>query len=172
VSEITIRAATVGDVDEIDRLVVEVYVDDGFVAAGDSYAAKLADARSRLREAELLVAVDPEDTIVGTVTIAPPGSPWVNVATPDELEFRMLAVSSAARGQGVGEALVRTVLDRAVELGLRAVMLSSQTEMVAAHRLYERMGFHRTPDRDWTPEGTAIVLITYRLDLKPGSDPR
>ena len=45
-------------------------------------------------------------------------------------------------------------------------MLSSLDNMHAAHRLYERMGFTRLPDRDWTPTPD-ITLIAYRLDLAP-----
>jgi ribosomal protein S18 acetylase RimI-like enzyme len=76
----------------------------------------------------------------------------------------MLAVSPTARGRGVGEALARHVLDRAVELGFTAIVLSSSKEMRAAHRLYERLGFHRTPALDWSPEPD-VPLITYRLAL-------
>jgi ribosomal protein S18 acetylase RimI-like enzyme len=113
-----------------------------------------------------LVAVDGAGTLLGTVTIAPPGSPWSQVAAADELEFRMLGVASAARGRGVGEALTRRVIDRAVELGLRGVTLSSSVEMAAAHRLYERLGFYRTPNLDWSPR-PGVALVTYRLDLNP-----
>ena len=33
-----------------------------------------------------------------------------------------------------------------------------------AHRLYERMGFVRTPDKDWEPR-PGIDLITYAMEL-------
>lgn len=163
-SEFTIRPARADELPEIGRLTVDAYRADGFIAAEDTYAAKLADATTRFHEAELLVAVDADDTVLGTVTIAPPDSPWVDIAGPDELEFRMLAVSSAARGRGIGEALVRAAIDRATELGLTAVSLSSQRDMAPAHRLYERFGFRRTPDRDWSPNDKE-VLVTFRLDL-------
>jgi ribosomal protein S18 acetylase RimI-like enzyme len=78
----------------------------------------------------------------------------------------MLAVSPAARGRGVGEALTRRVLDRGLELGLNGVVLSSSQEMAAAHRLYERLGFYRTPAADWSPVPD-VTLITYRLDFAP-----
>ncbi|GAB3431693.1 GNAT family N-acetyltransferase [Actinophytocola sediminis] len=158
-----VRRAGADEVPEVGRLTVRTYVAEGFVAAEDDYAATLADATSRFHDAELLVAVDPDGSILGTVTIAPPGSPLVNVAEPAELEFRMLAVASSARGRGVGEALVLAVIDRAAELGLGAVMLSSQQGMTAAHRLYRRFGFQRTPERDWSPNGHE-VLLTFRLD--------
>ena len=33
--------------------------------------------------------------------------------------------------------------------------------MAAAHRLYERLGFGRGPERDWQPL-PGVVLITFR----------
>jgi ribosomal protein S18 acetylase RimI-like enzyme len=167
-SEVTIRRATEKDLPAVGALTLEAYRADGFLSAREDgpYARQLADARPRYEEAELLVAVDDAGTVLGTVTIAHPGSTWREIGQDDELEFRMLAVSSAARGRGVGEALTRRVLDRAVELGLTAVVLSSSRQMRAAHRLYERLGFRRTPELDWHPEPD-VPLITYRLDLPP-----
>jgi ribosomal protein S18 acetylase RimI-like enzyme len=163
VSEVTIRLARESELGAVGELTVGAYHSDGFEVSGP-YALKLADARTRAAEAELMVAVDDAGAVLGTVTIAPPESSWAQVAAADELEFRMLAVSSAARGRGVGEALTRHVIGRAEELGLRAVTLSSSRDMVAAHRLYERLGFRRTPEADWSPVPGAN-LITYRLDL-------
>jgi ribosomal protein S18 acetylase RimI-like enzyme len=163
-SELTIRPARPDELAEVGRLTLLAYQASGIASGTGPYAQKLADAEVRAREAELLVAVDAEDTVLGTVTIAPPGSPWVQVAGPGELEFRMLAVSPAARGRGVGEALTRAVLDRAGELGLRSVVMCSSSEMLTAHRLYERLGFRRTPDKDWQPT-PQTSLLAYRLDL-------
>jgi ribosomal protein S18 acetylase RimI-like enzyme len=164
-SEVTIRPAHESDLTAIGELTIESYAADGFVDGTPTpYSLKLADARPRYTEAELVVAVDDAGALLGTVTIAPPGTPWAQVAGPDHLEFRMLAVAPAARGRGVGEALTRRVLDRAVELGLRGVVLSSSQDMHAAHRLYERLGFHRTPKADWSPV-PEVLLITYRLDF-------
>lgn len=165
-SELTIRPARADELGAVGRLTSDAYLADGYLAGREdgAYAKKLADARPRYEQAELLVAVDDDDTILGTVTIAGPGSTWREVARDDELEFRMLAVAPAARGRGVGEALTRRVLDRAVELGFRAVVLSSSKDMATAHRLYERLGFRRTPELDWAPEPT-VPLITYRVEL-------
>lgn len=165
-SEVTIRQAVEEDLPAIGQLTFDAYRADGHLAGREDgyYARQLANARPRYEEAELLVALDDTGTVIGTLTIAHPGSKWREIGGPDELEFRMLAVAPAARGKGVGEALTRLVLDRARELGLTAVVLSSSATMHAAHRLYERLGFHRTPDLDWSPEPT-IPLITYRLPL-------
>jgi ribosomal protein S18 acetylase RimI-like enzyme len=165
-SEATIRPAREEDLPAIGEVTFEAYRADGFLAGGEDgpYAKQLADARPRYEEAELLVAVDESGTVLGTVTIAPPGSAWREIGQDSELEFRMLAVSPAARGRGLGEAMTRRVLDRAAELGSTAVVLSSSKAMTAAHRLYERLGFRRTPDLDWSPRPD-VPLITYRLDL-------
>lgn len=165
-SEITIREALAEELPAVGELTIESYGADDLIGSHGNtptlYALKLADARLRFDEAELLVAVDDAGILLGTVTIARPGTPWAQVAGPDHLEFRMLAVAPAARGRGVGEALTRRVLDRAVELGLRGVALSSSQEMRAAHRIYERLGFRRTPEADWSPT-PPTSLITYRL---------
>jgi ribosomal protein S18 acetylase RimI-like enzyme len=165
-SEVTIRPAREEELPAVGELTFEAYRADGYIAGREDgyYAKQLLNARPRYQEADLLVAVDEDGTVLGTVTIAQPGSTWREIGRDTELEFRMLAVSPAARGRGVGEALTRRVLDRATELGFGAVVLSSSKAMTAAHRLYERMGFHRTPDLDWSPEPN-VPLVTYRLEL-------
>jgi ribosomal protein S18 acetylase RimI-like enzyme len=76
----------------------------------------------------------------------------------------MLAVAARARRRGVAEALVRTCVARARELGMTALVLCTMREMSAAHRLYARLGFTRTPDLDWSPVD-GVELLAYRLDL-------
>lgn len=164
-SSITVRSARADEVDEIGTLTLEAYTADGYLGPDSTgYAASLADAAGRLRSAELLVAVDGEDTLLGTVTLALPGSDYAEISREGELEFRMLAVSPTARNRGIGEALIRAVLDRARELGLPRVVLCSSQNMAPAHRLYQRLGFTRLPDRDWSP-GPKVRLIAFELDL-------
>ena len=74
----------------------------------------------------------------------------------------MLAVAPATRGRGVGEALVRICLDRFRDDGCRGVVISTLAEMAAAHRLYERLGFVRDPERDWSPLD-GVDLIAFRI---------
>jgi ribosomal protein S18 acetylase RimI-like enzyme len=76
----------------------------------------------------------------------------------------MLAVDPAVRDRGVGEALVRTCLDRARAAGKARMVLSTDPRMTAAHRLYGRLGFSRLPERDWTPV-PGVELRVYALDL-------
>ena len=151
----------------VGELTLAAYVADGFLDEDDDYAAELLGAAHRAAEAELIVAVDPTShELLGTVTFCLNGSHYAEISRAGEAEFRMLAVAPAARGRGIGHALARWCVDRAREQGCTAVVLSSLDRMHTAHRLYERMGFRRLPERDWTPTPD-ITLIAYRLDLEP-----
>ena len=52
-----------------------------------------------------------------------------------------VVVDSAARGQGVGEALNQAALDEARQRGAKEVDLTSRPKREAANRLYQRLGF-------------------------------
>ncbi|MDI6909626.1 GNAT family N-acetyltransferase [Nocardioides sp.] len=129
----------------------------------DHYVALLRDTARRDREAELWVA-ERGGEVLGTVTITLPGSPWREIGTDEEGEFRMLAVSPTARRRGVGEALTRLAMDRFRELGFRGIVLSSLAQMTSAHRVYERHGFRRAPERDWSP-APGVDLIAFVAEL-------
>jgi ribosomal protein S18 acetylase RimI-like enzyme len=156
-----VRDAREDELDDAGLVTQRAYTDDGLV--GPDYALVLRDAASRARQARLLVAVL-DGRVVGTVTFALGGTPYAERSVPGESEIRMLGTTSAARGQGVGTALTRRCVELAREAGCSAVRLSSQPEMRAAHRIYERMGFLRTPERDWTPV-PGVDLLTYVLTL-------
>ncbi len=98
------------------------------------------------------------------MTFCPQGSPWGELAQPGEGEFRMLAVRPSARGQGVAQALLSLVLERSRELGYHAIVLSTLPDMAGAHRLYQRMGFRRLPERDWSP-AQDVDLIAFWMSL-------
>lgn len=161
-SDLVLRRATPSDLDAAGAVTVAAY-EEFTTGPDDPYRAKLRDAETRDREAELWVA-ERDGEVVGTVTIAQPGSPWREIGADHEGEFRMLAVSPAARRQGVGEALLELVMERFRSLGFRGVVLSSLAEMTSAHRVYERRGFRRAPDRDWSP-APGVDLIAFEREL-------
>lgn len=160
-----VRRARYEDLTAVGELTVAAY-EEFLDGPDDPYIDRLRNAEARFHEAELWVAAaaDDDTAVLGSITICPDGSPWREVGRADEGEFRMLAVAPDAQGQGVGEALVRFCLDRFREVGSTAVVLSSLAEMSAAHRIYERLGFERLPDRDWEPY-PGVRLIAYRKDL-------
>ena len=133
--------------------------------AEDHYRERLADVAGRDRDAEVWVAVtDDEETILGNVTVCPAGSSWREIGRNGEGEFRMLAVSPDAQGQGVGMALAEMVVERFRTDGATGIALSSLATMAGAHRIYDRLGFRRDPERDWSP-APDVQLIAYRLEL-------
>src|SRR5207247_6659695 len=101
----------------VAALTVRAYVVGGFTAPDSPYVDVLADVAGRAAAAEVYVAVDGRDGLLGAVAFAPPGSPYAQTTDPNDAEFRMLAVDPVARGRGVGEALVRRCVERATALG-------------------------------------------------------
>ncbi|GAA3393309.1 GNAT family N-acetyltransferase [Cryptosporangium minutisporangium] len=143
---VTVRLATSSDVDAAGELTEQVYRVGGW--AGEAYARELRDARTRMRQALLYVAVL-DRQVVGTVTLALPGTRLAEIARDHESEVRMLAVAEHVRGRGVGTLLLAVCEARSREAGLTGVVLSTETDMHAAHRLYHRRGYRRAYERDW-----------------------
>lgn len=160
-----IRAAEPAELATVGELTVAAYAADGYLDGTADYSDELRDAASRAELATLLVAVD--DTsgqVLGTATFCLAGTPYAEVSRPGEAEFRMLAVAEKARGQGVGAALVQSCIERARAAGSTALALCSLKQMTPAHRIYQRMGFVRAPDRDWEPV-PGLILVAFVLTL-------
>jgi ribosomal protein S18 acetylase RimI-like enzyme len=161
-SAIRIEPAAPDDFRRIAELTAGVYRDDGY--ADERYLTELRDVAGRAERAELLVARTGDGRIVGSVALVLDGEFGEVLHADDEAGFRMLVVDAAARGTGVGELMVRTCLDRARAAGKRRVVISTDPRMTTAHRLYERLGFRRLPERDWSPMA-GVHLLVYALDL-------
>lgn len=159
---LTVRPATPDDYDAVGHLLVRAYLPCGYPSS-HPYFERLRDVADRAENALVLVA-DDAGRAVGTVTYCPVGSSYREIGAADEGEFRMLAVDPGEQSRGVGTRLVKACLDQARADGLPAVVLSSATWMTTAHHIYEKLGFERTPERDWSPK-EGITLKTFRLDL-------
>ena len=161
-SSLSVESARPDEFGRIADLTVRVYVEGGL--ASDGYTAELAEVAGRSTRAELLVVRDEEGSVVGSVALVLSGDFGEVTTSDEEAAFRMLVVEPEARGRGIGELLVSTCLDRARAAGKTRMVLSTGPEMTAAHRLYERLGFRRLPERDWTPV-PGIDLMVYTRDL-------
>lgn len=160
---IVVRVATLTDIGPAGRVVADAYLSD--LRVSDSYVERLRDSECRAAEAVLFVAVDAlADVVVGSITYVGGATSMARLARADEAELRMLGVSPTARGRGVAKALVLACIDRSRAEGRTRVVLSTQVEMRAAHRLYDRLGFVRRPELDWVPE-PSVVLVGYALTL-------
>ena len=105
----------------------------------------LEELRQTVADETMLLARDDDGRILGTLTLV-----TYRVASGPKARIEDVIVDGDARGQGVGEALVREALRRATELGVRYVELTSMPYREAANRLYRRLGFVRKPTNVYT----------------------
>ena len=84
----------------------------------------------------ILVARDDNDAIIGSLTLV-----LFRTPTGARAWIEDVVVDQAARGQGVGEALVSEAIRLAGESGVRTVDLTSRQSREAANALYEKVGF-------------------------------
>ena len=83
-------------------------------------------------------------------------------------ELKSMRTTTAARGRGVGAAVLAHVLASAAERGVRTVHLETGTQdyFAAARRLYERAGFVECPPfGDYRLDPHSVF---YRLTLREG----
>lgn len=132
--------------------------------ADGSHLPEILDVAAR-HEGTVVLVAEEAGRLVGCATyIARPGTPFAEFDAPDGAGVRMLGVEPEAMGRGVGEALARACLDRARADGRGVVVLHTATFMSGAQRLYERMGFERAADLDWSIDGTDLLGYRYWLD--------
>lgn len=96
-----------------------------------------------------------QDQVVGTCAISPYG---------EALEIAKLAVAPEFRGQGLARRLVSRCIAHAREQGARRITLLSNSQLQAAIRLYESVGFKHHPVPDVTGYHTADVFMVLELD--------
>ena len=130
-------------IEEIDR------VTDELVAAMDRLIPQLdpavaAPSRAQLERVvaspatALLVARETgrDGAILGSLTLV-----WYPIPSGLRAWVEDVVVDRSARGRGIGEALMREALVRAVAFGASKVDLTSRPLRESADRLYRRLGF-------------------------------
>jgi ribosomal protein S18 acetylase RimI-like enzyme len=88
----------------------------------------------------LLVALDEDGTVLGTLTLI-----LYRVSSGLKGRIEDVIVDESARGRGIGEALTREGMRRAGEAGVLMLELTSMPYRQSANRLYKRLGFVRKP---------------------------
>ena len=155
------EATSITDRQQACALLLKVYVQGGYTTA--ERAAAFMTAEHLAGEGSFLIAVSEANAVLGAVILLKPDSGLIQLARDGEREFRLLAVHPSARGGGVGEALVQACIDRAGLEGATGLVLWTQPTMNAAHRLYERLGFQRVPERD-SKDPRGFTRLVYRLE--------
>ena len=140
--------------------------DLGRLANWPAYVRQQADTATRAREGLLLVAVDDPGAVIGTVTLYLTPARGSEHWDDGDAMLRFLAVPPAARGLGVGRALLEACIARARAAGRARLALHSASPMATAIGLYLREGFTRDPAGDWHDGDLAV--LGYALDLRGG----
>jgi putative acetyltransferase len=88
-------------------------------------------------EVRFLVARDDAGQAIGCVALVPRGP------SHDYAEIKRMVVTEAARGQGIGRALLEQLALHALAAGIHELKLTTGLRQVEALALYERFGFTR-----------------------------
>lgn len=173
-----VRPARLEELDAVSALLVNAYAEYASVLpspdAFAEYSASVGDVRGRWGESQLWVA-ELDGALAGSLDYFPPGkSPYHQfVGFPEDwAAFRFLGTDPDRRGSGAGRALVEQVIALARRDGATHVGLHSGPFMQAAVRLYEGMGFERSPKHDFSPRpDTDLRVLGFSLALDPGQAP-
>lgn len=113
------------------------------------------------------IVAELDGKIVGSVVLYPAKTDVYegNVEKLDYPEIRMLAVAPDAQGKGIATRLISECIIRAKAKGCQAVGLHTGEFMTGAMRLYEQLGFERTPQYDFVPANDGIIVKAYLLNF-------
>jgi GNAT superfamily N-acetyltransferase len=164
---IIVRNAKRSELSEIAQLLKDAYQEYAkFLPhdAWESYLDDIMDVRSRLADAQLIVA-EFDHRLAGTVTLFLKASKSLDNMWPEGWAgIRLLAVHPEYRGHGIGRALMEECLRRCRKQGVHTIGLHTSEMMNIARHMYEHMGFKRAPEFDFFPRPNTMVMA-YKLDL-------
>jgi GNAT superfamily N-acetyltransferase len=158
---VEVRGVVEDEFADVGSLLVRAYESAWGRTGWDEYRTELLDVEPRA--GETLVAVV-DGVIAGAVVAVAPGSSMRSIADPRALEIRMLGVDSPMQRRGIAAVLLGACRERAISLGLTALVLQSDDDLHAAHLLYGGHGFSRREDLD-ADVGDGQRALGFSLEL-------
>ncbi|MEX5718951.1 GNAT family N-acetyltransferase [Geodermatophilus maliterrae] len=135
---VVLRRATAGDLPAL----VALLADDALGAtreAADLAPYEAAFAAVDADPAHLLVVADDGGTVAGTLQLS--FVPGLSRRGTLRAQVEGVRVAAAARGRGLGAAMLRWTVGEARRRGAALVQLTTDKRRSDAHRFYERLGF-------------------------------
>ena len=140
---ITIRPIAAGDDAALARAIRDTLTEHGAAKPGTAYYDAATDHLpalfARTPRSAYFVAEQAGAVLGGGGIFPTPGLP------PDTVELVKLYLLPAARGRGVGKALINNCLQAARAAGYTRVYLETMPELTQAVPLYEQLGFTYLP---------------------------
>jgi len=95
----------------------------------------------------------------------PVGTVMLVRASESVAKLRLLLVEDSARGHGVGRMLVDACIRFARQAGYRSITLWTQSNLIAARKLYQSVGFECIGSEANTSFGPSLIAETWTLPL-------
>ena len=137
--EFTIRLATLADVPAITELLADDEIGASRETPHDRAPYEVSFAAIAADPNQLLVVGERAGQIVATMQLT--FIPGLSRRGTWRAQIEGVRVASSARGDGLGEVLMRWAIEQARSRGCALVQLTSDARRRDAHRFYERLGF-------------------------------
>ncbi|NJR61357.1 MAG: GNAT family N-acetyltransferase [Cyanobacteria bacterium CRU_2_1] len=161
---VIVRDALAQEFNDVASLTVEAYREYAQTLTSDNWEimrTSLSKVAEIAKQGQLIVAQRDQE-LVGSVVYHPPGVSDRRLFQPEWASLRMLAVSPQHRGQGIGQQLSLECVHRAEQDKAAVIGLHTSELMVAARRMYERLGFKQEIE---LPNHLGIQYWRYVLKL-------
>ncbi len=148
-----LRSAVAEDLDAVWALESSVF-------ARDAWSRSMLQEELAGENRDYRVLVDDAGVVVGYAGL---------LAVGPEADIQTIAVHPSLRGRGQGRRLMRALLDRADEGGVREVFLEVRADNPVAHGLYASLGFEDigVRPRYYQPDGVDAVVMRRALPAQP-----
>ncbi len=150
---VALRAAGVADLDAIMALEERLFVSDAW--SRETMRLELASPHGHY-----LAAVDDAGTLIGYAGAALP-------ADGDFGEIQTIGVDAAARGRGLGRALMAALLAEARRRGVPRMLLEVRADNPVAQSLYASLGFETIAVRPRYYQPDDVDALVQELVLTP-----
>jgi len=163
-SEIQIRNFRADEREAVDAVVRLAWSElIGLMPEGDKLAARLGSLTEQADQSEVIVA-ELNGEIVGAVGYVGATQPKPSFFQPDWPMVRMLSVSPAHRGLGLGKRLLEECIARARRDEAAVIALHTTAVMKSAQRLYAALGFQQVQELPLL-FGVPCALLTKNMHV-------